>query len=119
MPDTPENCEICRSPWAVHWCDHHGIAACNTCGAPYRLYHYEGKGSDRKRVDKPAELLVKPEWREWTRALWKEKGTNVAPGFFCFQGSSYDWSKPGDHEALEAWEKAHPDPKEFSQEKIA
>jgi len=108
-------CGICDGLWSVHWCDQHGVAACNHCGAPYRLYFYEGQEGQQKRVDKPPELLIREDWRGWTKALWKEKKTNIAPGFFCFPGSSYDVSTREDHEALAEWEKVHPDPKEFAE----
>ena len=43
------NCDICKTEnpsWA--WTDTHGVARCCKCGAPYRLYHYEGEGEATK-----------------------------------------------------------------------
>lgn len=60
-------CVVCdtESP-SFAWTDSHGIAQCRTCGAPYRIYHYE----DGKRVEKPPECLINDESLDLFRACW-------------------------------------------------
>lgn len=51
-------CLVCDTdPITFAWADHHGIAQCTTCGTAYRIFHYEGEGAERKRVDKPPTCL--------------------------------------------------------------
>jgi len=100
-------CLICGRDPGFRWCDHHGIGACLQCGAPYRIYHYDGEGDQKKRVDKPPELLIKSEWLEWTKAYWRDVHRNVSPGAFNMPGSSYEVATREDVEALDEWAKSH------------
>ena len=51
-------CELCEREPVFRWTITHGIALCR-CLAPYRILHYDEKGD---RVDKPPELILKPEY---------------------------------------------------------
>lgn len=89
------------------WTDTHGIGACTICGAPYRLYHYDGEGADAKPVDKPPQLLIKPDFVALTKEYWGEHKRNVAPGAFNMPGSSYEVATSEDFRASSEWWKTH------------
>ena len=76
-----QNCEICDHRLSVYWRDQHGIAACVTCGAPYRIYHYD---ADNKRIEKGPELLFEPKLVPLMRRYWQEEHRDVAPGANMF-----------------------------------
>ena len=82
-----QDCEICGQHLSMCWRDHHGIAACITCGAPYRIYHYD---ADHKRIDKGPELLFLPKWLPLVRQYWTEEHRNVAPGAYMLGMSGYE-----------------------------
>lgn len=95
-----KGCEICGRELVYRWTDTHGIGACVSCGAPYKLYHYE----DTTRVEKPPELLILPEYVGKTKEYWETHKRNVAPGCFNFPGSSYEVASEEDFEtAREFW----------------
>lgn len=75
-------CVICDTQEPhFSWTDTHGVAQCQ-CGTPYRVYHYEGD----KRVEKPPEHQLAPEWVEKCRAYWKETGRTIPGGFSFSEG---------------------------------
>jgi hypothetical protein len=92
-----QNCEICEHRLSVCWRDQHGIAACVTCGAPYRIYHYD---ADHKRIDKKPELLLQSKWVPLMRRYWSEEHRNVAPGAYMFVTPSREIA---DTECLSNW----------------
>jgi hypothetical protein len=61
-----------------------GVAACGSCGLPYRLYHYEGEGDDQKRVEKPPSIAVKESWLPLARRYWIETHQRTFPAAFDF-----------------------------------
>lgn len=97
-------CAICEDPRPHYrWTDTHGIAACGTCGAPYRIYHYE----DNRRVDRPPLLMLREEWVPLTRRYWQETQRNCDPGAFNFPGSSYEVATDADCRVYSEWMEAH------------
>jgi hypothetical protein len=98
-PDREGMCEVCGEDFEFRWCDCHGIAACLTCGAPYRLLHYDGD----ERVEKPPELLLKDGWLEPMQQYWEDAGRNIAPGAFMMGRSAYDPATEEDYRAFDAW----------------
>ncbi len=97
---TEPACIVCESKYAFRWTDTHGIGACITCGAPYRLIHYD---ENKKREDGPPELLTRVEWLPWVRAYWEKNRRNAFPGYGNFPGSSYEVATKEDVEALNTW----------------
>lgn len=96
-------CAICdtESPrWA--WTDHHGIAQCVECGAPYRLIHYEGDA----RVEKPPEFQLSRDVKKLAklRRFYSDtKARLSAVGMqFSFPGG-YDIATRADIEAWNNW----------------
>ena len=98
-------CVVCGSALCFRWTDTHGVGACTKCGAPYRIYHYEND----KRVERPPECLLLPEWVPPLTKYHAETGRNCDPGAFNLPGSSYEVATQEDVDALDAWLKAHPD----------
>jgi hypothetical protein len=94
------NCVICENEAIYRWTDTHGIGACITCGAPYRLFHYD---ENNERVDKPVECLVLEDWRELVKRYWDEMRMNVAPGHFNIPGSSYEVATQEEVANLDEW----------------
>ena len=96
------NCEICKSEnpgWA--WTDTHGVAQCWECGTPYRILHYEGEGEATKRVEKPPELCVKPEYVPVLQAYWNEKHSTIPSGY-SFPGGQ-EMASRSQAEAFNEW----------------
>ena len=98
----PEKCGICESEYQVTWTDTHGIAACLTCNVSYIVYHYEGE----KRVDKPAELDVAPEWVERLREYWNETNHKI-PNGRNMPGSDYERCEGEDFIEFGLWVEGH------------
>jgi hypothetical protein len=101
------SCNICDSELRYAWTDHHGIAQCVKCGAPYRLLHYEGEGDQKRRVEKPPEPLL-TEDAEPARRCWEEtraKLSAVGMGF-SFPGG-YDVATGDDYERSGVWWKQY------------
>lgn len=93
-------CEICQTEnpnWS--WTDTHGVAQCFTCGTPYQVYHYEGD----KRVDKPPELCVLPEYIPVLQAYWLENKRRI-PGGHSFPGGQ-ELASQDDRTAFSLWMK--------------
>ena len=99
-------CEVCDTEHiSFAWTDTHGIAQCWQCGTPYRIYHYEGEGKDKKRVEKEPELVVLPEWVPVLRAYWQSEHRRI-PGGHSFEGGQELASK-SDHQDFSKWVKVH------------
>lgn len=106
---TEDRCQICDWVYSFRWTDTHGIGACTTCGAPYKIYHYEGDGEGKKRVNKPPQLLILDQYIPLTKKYWDESKKNVAPGAFNMPGSFYEVATRDDAESLRAFERANKD----------
>lgn len=111
MSDRMKCCTCCDEPLSFQWCDTHGIAACNTCGMPYRIYHYEGPEGQQKRIDKPPECVIVEAWQAVGRRYWQEQKMRVFPAEFDMGisrgGRSYSGASIEEHEAFWSWVKAH------------
>ena len=93
-------CAICNHPLKTRWTDTHGIGACLTCGATYRLFHYE----DGKPVDKDPTLTFYPEWVPLVKRYWEEAHRNVAPGAYNMgRRSSYEVATDEDFNSWVSW----------------
>jgi len=103
-------CAICNTPsMKFSWCDYHGIAQCTTCGAPYRLLHYDGEGDERRRVERPAELVLAEEDVPRVRRCWAETKAKLSAVHLglSFPGG-YDVAGADDIARVEAWLGANP-----------
>lgn len=110
-----QKCACCESRLMFQWSDTHGVGACCTCGLPYTIYHYEGEGDQRKRVDKPAEPAITVEGIEIAKRYWGETKRRVYPAAYDMgigrNGRSYSGATEGDCEAFGAWYKANVPPR--------
>ena len=98
-----EGCRICDTErMCFAWTDTHGIAQCVTCGAPYRLYHYEND----KRVDKPAECCVSAKYVPRLREYWSTHKRYI-PGQASFPGGQ-ELASEDDMRVFYAWLNEHP-----------
>lgn len=95
-------CPICNQRPVFSWTDTHGVAQCGTCGAPWLIYHYEGEGAESKRVDKPPELIVRPEYVQPLRDYRAQTGRMIPSGH-SFPGSNQELASDGDQRAFNAW----------------
>jgi hypothetical protein len=102
-------CIICdASPLSFRWTDAHGVGQCLKCGAPYRLYHFD---ENEKRIEKPAEIVVKPEYVPVLQAYWNQFH-RVMPSGHSFDGSyyqGYELASPDDSEQFHTWMNEHAD----------
>ena len=97
-------CTICdTSPTGFRWTDAHGIAACLTCGAPYRVIHYEGE----RRLQTAPELLLADWYVPFARRYWSEEHRNVYPGAYNLPGSSYEVATQVDVDIHNGWMERH------------
>lgn len=106
------NCKCCEKPFSFCWTDSHGVGACNNCGLPYVIYHYEGEGDERKRVEKEPECPIFEEWIPVAQRYRNETGGRVFPAEFDMgfrDGRSYSGATPGDVRAWNEWLDAHKD----------
>ena len=101
IPKDSKQCLICKEDIVVRWTDTHGIAQCNKCGAPYRIYHYEND----KRVDREPELQLRADFIEPCREYWQQKRRPM-PGGFSF-AADYEVSSEEDREEWYAWMDSH------------
>lgn len=93
-------CLVCDRDFAFAWTDTHGVGQCTTCGAPYRIYHYEND----KRVEKPplfvladAMIAALRKFHADTRARLSAQSMGLSfPGGF-------DIARQEDADALERW----------------
>jgi len=99
-------CDICESEWTPVWTDTHGVAQCWHCGTPYQIYHYEGE--PRRRVNKPPELLILPEWVPTYRRYWVEFKRRITGGFSCPGGQEV--ANSDDIRHFNEWIKNQPEP---------
>jgi hypothetical protein len=101
-------CQVCdadRVLWA--WTDSHGVAQCSMCGAPYRLFHYDGEGNERRRVEKPPELLVDA---EAARRCFVATGAKLsAVGLHLSFPGGYDVASRDDIRKVSEWWKSQPE----------
>ncbi len=104
-------CVICDTEPRWAWCDHHGIAQCVTCGAPYRLIHYDGEGSERKRVERAPDLLLEVADIEAVRRCRSETGAKLsAVGLGLSFPGGYDVASRADVDAFSEWWAKHKPP---------
>jgi hypothetical protein len=110
-----QKCECCGETMSFRWCDQHGVGACITCGLPYTIYHYEGPGTEGKRIDKPPEVALSPSGIEIAKRYWAEKKRRVFPG--CYDmgffgrsrstGTTYSGATHEDIELFNEWYNAN------------
>lgn len=100
-----EICVICDAQPTWAWTDTHGVAQCVHCGAPYKLYHYEGEGEQQKRVDKSPECCVLPHWLPLLKRYRADTG-KLIPGGYSFPGGQ-EVSTRDDARAFNEWCDAH------------
>ena len=99
-------CLVCdKDEPSFAWTDTHGVAQCLTCGTPYVLYHYEGKGANRRRVEKPPECYVLEPWIPLLRAYWKDRHLRIPSGC-SFQGGQ-ELATVYEADAFIRWVKEH------------
>ena len=108
------NCEICGEQLRFTWSDTHGVGVCINCGLPYTIFHYEGEGPHRKRVDKPPSVAIKPEWVEIGRKYWTETHRRVFPasfdmGFLSGRDRTYSGASHDDCNKFNTWLDKHED----------
>lgn len=107
---TDFKCLVCDTEQpGFAWTDRHGIAQCSKCGAPYRLFHYEGEGDARKRVEKPPSCLADDVDVATMRLCWAETRARFsAVGFgLSFSHGSYDVATESEYEQVAKWYEAH------------
>jgi hypothetical protein len=92
-------CAVCDQAYRWAWTDTHGVAQCVTCGAPYRLYHYEHDA----RVELPPSCLFAEQAPFWRRC-WSETGQRFSAGWLGLSfGGGYDIASPANRQAVHAW----------------
>ncbi len=95
-------CEICETENpGFRWTDTHGIGQCSRCGAPYRLYHYEGETF----VDKPPTCLVLEDFKPVLKQYWNET-KRIIPGGYSFPGGQ-EMASQEEHKQFYDWLEAH------------
>lgn len=108
---TDIKCQCCDESLRFQWSDTHGVGVCVTCGLPYRLYHYEGEGEDRRRVDKAPEVAVTADGINIAKRYWGEEKRRVFPAAYDMglgrTGRSYSGATEDDCDAFAAWWGAH------------
>lgn len=97
-------CTICGIPHRWAWTDTHGVAQCRGCGTPYTIYHYD---EQNKRLDKPPEINVKPEYIPVLRAYWNETQRRIPSG--CSFPGGQELATPEDSANFSAWMDANAD----------
>jgi len=65
------------------------------------LYHYEGEGNERRRIEKEPEIAVRDEWVPLLREYW-EKEHRTIPGGYSFPGGQ-EMASQADEEAFSTW----------------
>jgi len=99
-----QTCHVCDQPLCVSWTDTHGIAQCWTCGAPYRVFHYE----NGVRAKKEPELLLEEGTLDEDRQCYAETQARLsAVGMGLSFPGGYDVATAEDHRKLGDWYKAH------------
>ena len=101
-------CPVCDEPLSFRWTDRHGIGACLTCNAPWKIYHYEGEGDDRHHVEKPPECFILEEWIPVLRKYWEETKSR-APNACNIPGSRYEPCTDVEFEKWHDWLAEHED----------
>lgn len=105
-------CDLCNGPLRFQWSDTHGVGVCCRCGLPYTIFHYEGEGDARQRVEKPPSVAIRDEWMPLTRRYWEETHRRVWPasydmGFLRDRGCSYSGATRDDLEQFDNWLNTH------------
>ena len=104
----PTICAVCYTEARWAWCDQHGVAQCVKCGAPYRLFHYEGEGDTRKRVERPPEMLLDDDDVAAARRCFADTGAKLsAVGMGLSFNGGYDVANTYDHERGAEWWAQH------------
>jgi hypothetical protein len=103
-----QKCDCCESALFFQWCDTHGIGVCTTCGLPYTIYHYEGEGEARTRVDKAPEMALTVEGLAIAKRYWTERKRRVFPaaydmGILSRRDRSYSGATHDDIREFEDW----------------
>ena len=102
-------CLVCDRPISLAWTDSHGVAQCLICGAPYRIFHYEGEGNDRHRVEREPKLLLNEESLPNHRQCCTEtKAKMSAVGLQLSFPGGCDVASREDMAAITAWWKRQP-----------
>lgn len=66
-------CVVCGdNPPTWTWSDLHGEAMCIKCGTPYQLIQYEEVDGERKRLDAPPKINIKPGYIPILKQYWEE-----------------------------------------------
>lgn len=76
----PRVCVVCGAAHGFQWSDTHGIGVCHYCATPYTIFHYEGEGDDKKRVDKPPTCALDETGIALAKRYWAKTGRKVFPG---------------------------------------
>lgn len=101
------NCVLCETALSLAWTDTHGVAQCRECGAPYRVFHYEGEGEGRKRVERAPECLIPEEDLATDKRCHAETGAKLsAVGMSLSFPGGYDVATREDNRKLIAWHEA-------------
>lgn len=109
-----QKCVVCENPLSFRWTDTHGIGACGTCGLPYTIYHYEGDGDAKKRVEKSPSPAI----YDWAVAIgrryWQENHRRVFPGSYDMgilgrRGATYSGATESDMQNWDDWCAEHKD----------
>lgn len=101
-------CVVCDATFCFRWTDTHGVGVCSVCGTPYRILHYDGD----KRVEKPPECQLLPEWIPIAQRYHAETGGMVDPGGFDIgllggRTSTYSGATREDADKWNTWLAAH------------
>jgi len=101
-------CVVCGSEWYFRWTDTHGVGVCAVCGTPYRILHYDGG----KRVAKPPQCQLLPEWIPIAQRYHAETGGMVDPGGFDMgilggRNATYSGATREDVVKWDTWLAAH------------
>lgn len=105
-----KTCQICDQDLVIRWTDLHGFAVCIQCGCPYQVYHYD---ENNKRIEKPIQSQVLPEYVAGLRDFWQKNKTNVCPGVYMINQSSDEaWQIHAVAEHLRLFNARKPEPRQ-------
>jgi len=69
-----QSCGVCETALALQWTDFHGVAICQTCHCPYRVYHFDDKENPNKRTSDIPTLDVREQDIPMLKRIWKATG---------------------------------------------
>lgn len=101
-------CQICGNETYFRWCSMYGFGACVICGAPYKIYFFDGDGPNKRRVFRAPQLMIDPAWVPLAKRYWREKHRNVDPGAYNLNGEMEVASRD-DFQIHDEWIEAHCD----------